>query len=898
MSGRPSFSTLRTSVSSKRRSQLEELSQELQDAVEYTTKDVEEDEAQRRGFLPKADLDRILNPRSLELLFIESVSETPSFGGGVLLPSSTSGIANEEETSDPSREDTFIRNCIDATTRTPLDTPSWRALLALFLYQNSKELLSLFLQWMFAEFGCSTAMSDNPIPSDESIPFTKATLRDYHVPTWCHRVILLDQAMFKPVMIQKLEHHDITTSKRLPFMGMYEPIKSGSQGQVFKAEIAQFHWEIRENEDQEDSDFVTGNPKDTKLVALKVFRAVESVRDMPEATKDFEIELDILKELRRYNTKHDMIMLHLGSITELDGAGKPTRHSLIFELANFSLGDLLKGEKRAREDIAPSRQLASLVDIVEALECLHNQLKTLHLDIKPDNILIFETCSGSGSKRQHKLTWKLSDFGLARKRDAKQQRAGSAQTSTATSRTSTQPATRPTGLYQAPEIQDERTSLAGQDSDVWSIGCITLMVLAFIADGSTAVNALETFLMVDFSDGSGREPFFYVRSDSYQWEYRNMDICCYLPEQAQASNVNIIPGPGRRHSAALHPFLISWSNTLLKARYNHEVTQRYVLDILKVIFGRVLRVNRNERIRATELRNKLATIQRDWSSYDLAPTTYEYRDISQELCISQNCRARGHGPSRLGQSGEPFPLQEPDARHSISETTIPPTTVADSQATRQDTQNNLLRPPHPSEHSMQAEWIQMQDTTAPTQDPITAIPQDQVQAQTGKAAAMEMEATEDQKALTPGQKVRMQENLRSAIERDDAASVEGLLRGNPEMLRQLLPDQGRYPIHWALFNGAYEALDALFEKASLEITKLEWNGRTALDLALDSGRPAALDCIRKHRLKFDFPLPLYEKRKKKLGREAKEIADDLFGIGNKQKRSFPWRKSQTSNPSA
>jgi len=891
----PSFPTLRTTTSLRRESQVEQLAKKLQKAVGRTVEDIPGNDRHSRRFMPKADLNRILNYKSLDLLFRELVRLNSSSGVGDVSQATTSDAADEQDGSSPTCADEIIEKCISATT----GTPSRTSLLAFFLYQDRLELLLLFLGWVTSEFDRPAADHNRFVPSDNSIPFKEIELVKYGVPDRYHASILGEQAIFKPKTIQKLKHHNISSSERLPFVGRQEPIKSGSQGQVFKAEIAQCHWEIRENEDQEDCDFVTGNPKRTKVVALKVFKAVESVRDQPEATKesDFGIELSILKELRRYNTKHNMIMLHLGSITELDGAGNPTRHSIIFELASFSLGDLLKGEKRALEDIAPSRQLASLVDIVEALECLHNQFKTLHLDIKPDNILIFETCSGSGRERQHKLTWKLSDFGLARKRDAKKQRAGSAQTSTATSRTSTQPATRPTGLYQAPEIQDEKTSLAGQDSDVWSMGCVTLMVLAFIADGSTAVSALETLLMVNFSDCAGKEPLFYVRSDSYQWDNRNKYVCYYLPEQAQASKTSIIPGTGRQHSAALHPLLIDWSNTLLRSRYDLEVAQRYVLDILKVIFGRVLRVNRNERIRATELRNKLATMQRDWRSYDLAPRTYEYRDISEELYFPQNHHAQGRGPSQ-GRSDEPFALLEPDARHSISDTTISPTKIADPQTTHQDTQNNLLHPTHPSEHSMRAEWIQMQDPTAQTQDPIGAIPHNQVQGQTGKTAAMEMDATEDQQALTPEQKVHMQEQLRTAIEQDDAASVRGLLRKSPEMLRQLLPDQGRYPIHWALFKGAYEALDALFENASLEITKLEWNGRTALDLALDSGRPAALDCIRKHRIKFDFPLPLYEKRKKKLGREAKEIADDLFGICNKQKRSFPWRKNQTSNPSA
>ena len=816
-------------MSIPRKAQCEELAQKLQDAVERTTKDVAEDDAQRSAFLPKPDLDQILNDRSLELLFTELVTETSSFGGGVFLQASATSTADGEKGSDSVNDDVFINSCIDATKRKPPDEPSWRALLALFLYQNNKELLSLFLEWMVIMFDHPTAKPHNLIPSDESIPFTKATLKGYDVPNWCHRLILLDQAIFKPVMIQKLEHHDVTTSERLPFMGRYQPIKSGSQGQVFKAEIAQCHWEIRENEDQENSDFVPGNPNSTKVVALKVFKAAEPARNMLEATQDFKIELRILEELRTYKTKHKMIMLHLGSITELDGAGMPTRHSLIFELASFSLGDLLKGRNRPQEAVKPSRLLASLVDIIEALECLHDKLDTLHLDIKPDNILIFETRSGSGDEEQYELTWKLSDFGLAGKKAAKKPKAGSAQTSTATSRESTLPATRPTGLYQAPEIQEQETSHAGRGSDVWSMGCVTLMVLAFIYAGSTEVTELESSLMVRFQNLGGREPLFYIRSDSYPWKHRTSHICHYL--QSRDPGDDVIPHTAGPLRAALHPSLIDWSNILIEDSYAFKIEQKFVLYILKVIIGRVLLIDRGRRIGASELRDRLAYIQQEWEKYDFASENYVYPDALADLDLVQSPSSPVYGTTPR-----------------ISDDSILSTAVAPES-------------PHP--------------------------PQTEIVAPQG--------------GLTQKQNAQMQE-LRRAIERNHALSVQALLEQSPEILGHLCPGVRRYPIHLALFKNAYEALDVLLENASIEITNLSCSRRTALDFALELGKPAALDCIRKHRRKFEFPPELYEKRKKHLGAEAQKIADDLFGIRKAatpkpKKTLFGIPRSRTSNSS-
>ncbi|KAF2129635.1 kinase-like protein, partial [Dothidotthia symphoricarpi CBS 119687] len=400
----------------------------------------------------------------------------------------------------PSDIDKHIKYYVQKTT----GTPSRKALLAVFLYQYREELLSLFLKWL---------RSDVPdIPSDDSMPFTRAALHRYGIPFLYHHGILGEQAIFKPVTIQRLLHQKFSNEDRLPFIGGQEPIKTGSSGDVVKTEIAQHHWEI-----DVDGEIIPGNPNNTTIVALKTFKK-DANRSMDEATRDFNIELNILKELRSCKTKHDMIMLDWGSITIVDHQGAAISHSLIFELATFSLEDLLKDEDRAKKYLRKGLLLASLVDIVEALACLHDKVQTFHFDIKPDNILIFErdlSRSTSGNQSHHELIWKLSDFGLARKKAARQ-RVSIASGSAATSVSSTLPATRPPGLYQAPEIQQQNISQAGQGSDVWSIGIVALMVLAFMSNGPTEVSMLETWLKVSFN-GAGREPLTYVRSDQRSW---------------------------------------------------------------------------------------------------------------------------------------------------------------------------------------------------------------------------------------------------------------------------------------------------------------------------------------------------------------------------------------------
>ena len=874
MNDKPSFSTLRTSVSVAREPQVAQLAKKLRKAVERTVENIPKNDRHSRRFLPKTDLDQILTYKSLSLLFRELVSENPSSGVGDALQAITSDVADEKIGSHLTCPGDIIENCILATT----GTPSRTSLLALFLYQDRSELLFLFLEWVTSGFNQSAAEPCHYIPSDKSMPFTETELRAYEVPERYHASILEEQAIFKPVTIRKLKYHRISSSERLPFVGRQESIKSGSQGHVVKATIAQSHWEIPEDGTQNHTNFVAGNPNGTKIVALKVFKAVEPERDMVKATRDFEIELDILKELRTSNTKHDMILLDWGSITELDETGIETSHALIFELASFSLGDFLKNKECAQEEVGPSRLLANLVDIIEALACLHDKLNTLHLDIKPDNILIFKKQVEGGSENEFELVWKLSDFGLARKKEAKQ-RAASAQTSTTTSRGSSLPATRPAGLYQAPEIQEQDTSYASRGSDVWSMGCVTLMVLAFGYAGPTEVDELERCLMVRFMDHGGREPLFYIRSDSYQWQHRTSHICHYLSNRDP--DVGLIPRTAGPLRASLHSGLIDWSNILVEESYAFRKEQKFVIYILKVIVGNVLLIDRSERMGASALRGKLAYIQREWERFDLAPDKYVHPDALAELSFTRSRRSQGYETSPPGQSDESSPVRVPHVSTAL------PTAITDSRPTLRDRVEVTLHPIPSIESSVP-------DVPSKLHEPI--------QHQTGTPAPLvEREAPQDQRGLTPELIPQIQEQFCCAIEQNDATKVRLQLEQNPEMLGQLLPGAKRYPIHWALFNNAYQALDALLDKASLEITNLPWNGRTALDLALDSGKPAALDCIRKHRDKFAFPHELYDIRKRHLGSEAKRIAGDLFDINEaatpRQRSFFGLRRSRTSNAS-
>ena len=223
---------------------------------------------------------------------------------------------------------------------------------------------------------------------------------------------------------------------------------------------------------------------------------------------------------------------------------------------------------------------AKLVDIVEALAYLHYNLNILHLDIKPNNILVFERGSSrqdTENEDEEELLWKLSDFGLAREKNAKARVGlGRRDSDCHESRSSGVSATRPAGPYQAPEVQQRGSSEVGRRSDVWSMGCVTLMVLAFVTSGATEVEKLRNKLTVDFQQWGGSQNLFYYRSDSYLWESRRGFRYTFLRDFNP--DIGDIPGTDDTLQAAVHPLVIIWSNVLYDS-YARPVERALVRNI-------------------------------------------------------------------------------------------------------------------------------------------------------------------------------------------------------------------------------------------------------------------------------------------------------------------------------
>lgn len=135
---------------------------------------------------------------------------------------------------------------------------------------------------------------------------------------------------------------------------------------------------------------------------------------------------------------------------------------------------------------ARDRIIKETANIADALDWLHKQIKIdgkhhpcYHLDLKPDNVLIFRSRDSSLESKDEVGTWKLADFGLSVLHEY---------TVEATSKTFPR---RQPGTYQPPEIDDIFGSpKVNSRGDIWSFGGILSMVLAFLVNGKTGVEYL------------------------------------------------------------------------------------------------------------------------------------------------------------------------------------------------------------------------------------------------------------------------------------------------------------------------------------------------------------------------------------------------------------------------
>ncbi len=214
-----------------------------------------------------------------------------------------------------------------------------------------------------------------------------------------------------------------------------------------------------------------------------------------EAKKSFVAEGTTIKQFIQCAKSHDNIATTKASLEW------GNTYSLFFDLAKCNLWEYFMDDAGTVNTLVEKQRVfGRTIGLAGALTYLHEelyldstneQLQCYHLDLKPQNILVFGT---SGTE-----IWKISDFGISQiKRISPNKSHGESEHHISfldkifTSKTpdddpsSGVDNSRYGGTYAAPEAK-EKSDTVTRKSDVWSLACIITLVLTFLHNRSRGI---------------------------------------------------------------------------------------------------------------------------------------------------------------------------------------------------------------------------------------------------------------------------------------------------------------------------------------------------------------------------------------------------------------------------
>ncbi|KAJ9140764.1 hypothetical protein P3X46_031370 [Hevea brasiliensis] len=233
-----------------------------------------------------------------------------------------------------------------------------------------------------------------------------------------------------------------------------------------------------------------GNVYKGRLLSAGRLVAVKLLQNSNNNGSDFVNEVATIGMIR-----------HVNVIRLLGFSWNGSKQAVIYEyMPNGSLGDLLTNE-RLRLSLGSARMLEIATGIALGIEYLHNgcESRILHLDIKPQNVLLDENFNP-----------KISDFGLAKIYS----RSRSAVTMTCV---------RGTIGYIAPEIFMRKLGKPSHKSDVYSYGMLLLEMAGTknTAELNLKSSSSEAYfpgwihdLLVEGIQGNGRDQIELVVEDA------------------------------------------------------------------------------------------------------------------------------------------------------------------------------------------------------------------------------------------------------------------------------------------------------------------------------------------------------------------------------------------------
>ncbi|RYP16515.1 hypothetical protein DL765_005076 [Monosporascus sp. GIB2] len=290
------------------------------------------------------------------------------------------------------------------------------------------------------------------------------------------------QACFCTVVLRHREEVRIEHPERyrLPYLEE-QPLAEGSFGKVYKVRVAKGH-------------FI--NPRGSTPFT-------ENTAPMDVARKDYVItpefrvqrEREIMETILSSSSRSENILESFGGLEV-----SPTTYCLFMPLAICDLRAYMMEHHTTppNTEEAKANYIRCAEGLAGGLSFLHlgidtpdlDKLVCYHMDLKPDNILLFQ--------EENRWIWKLSDFGMScvkkrRRVDEHSEAEKNFNRWFVRRRTpGLEPSVDPTrnnrgeGTYLAPESMLRNPKMTAS-SDVWSLGCVISVLFAYLDDGRDGV---------------------------------------------------------------------------------------------------------------------------------------------------------------------------------------------------------------------------------------------------------------------------------------------------------------------------------------------------------------------------------------------------------------------------
>lgn len=361
------------------------------------------------------------------------------------------------------------------------------------------------------------------------------------------------------VLIEHPERH------RLPYL-QEQPLAEGSFGKVFKVRVAKGH-------------FV--DPQTSTPFAVNT-KAMDLARKDYVITPDFRVqrEREIMETILSSSSQSENILESFG------GLGiSPTTYCLFMPLAICDLrAYMMENHTTApNTDEAKANYIRCAEGLAGGLSFLHQGIDTpeldklvcYHMDLKPDNILLF--------RERDRWIWKLSDFGMScvKKRRRVDHHSEAERDFNRwfvrRHRLDREPSVDPTrnnrgeGTYLAPESMLNNAKMT-TSSDVWSLGCVISVLFAYLDDGRDGVLRYQA-LRMQHRKADGYDRFFIQNS--------------FLPN-------------------TVHPAIEKQHDRLIKsASYRGHRESKAVGFMLRKLEESVLRIEQDKRLSAARVKDLL-----------------------------------------------------------------------------------------------------------------------------------------------------------------------------------------------------------------------------------------------------------------------------------------------------